>query len=77
VNVVDRDVAVTGQYAGHRRMTLTLPVLSRARERLWLVTGAAKKTALAELLAAAGTGPGSRLPRDHSYVYADLAANST
>jgi 6-phosphogluconolactonase len=77
VNVVDRDVAVTGQYAGHRRMTLTLPVLSRARERLWLVTGVAKKAALAELLAGTGSGPGARLPRDRSYVVADLSASST
>jgi 6-phosphogluconolactonase/glucosamine-6-phosphate isomerase/deaminase len=58
-------------------MTLTLPVLSRARERLWLVTGVAKKAALAELLAGTGSGPGARLPRDRSYVVADLSASST
>jgi 6-phosphogluconolactonase len=77
VEVVDRDVAMTGPYAGHRRMTLTLPALSRARERLWLVTGAAKKTPLAELVAGSGRGPGTRLPRERSQVFADAAASST
>ena len=37
---VERDVAVSGEYQGTRRMTLTLAALSRARQRLWLVTGA-------------------------------------
>ena len=43
----DRDVACTGEYQGHRRMTLTYPVLDRAREILWLVTGEDKVDALA------------------------------
>jgi 6-phosphogluconolactonase len=76
-DVVDHDVAIAGEYQGHRRMTLTLPVLARARERLWLVTGASKRTALAELLAGRGTGPGARLPRERSFVFADRAASST
>jgi 6-phosphogluconolactonase len=70
-DIVDRDVAIAGEYQGHRRMTLTLPVLARARERLWLVTGAAKQTALAELLAGHGATPGARLPRERSFVFAD------
>lgn len=36
--VTDRDVAPTGVYMGHRRMTLTYPVLDRARRVFWLVT---------------------------------------
>ena len=39
LDVVDRDVALTGVYQGHRRMTLTFPMLDRARAILWLVTG--------------------------------------
>jgi 6-phosphogluconolactonase len=38
-----RDVAWTERaYQGRRRMTLTLPLLDRARTRLWLVAGAGK-----------------------------------
>jgi 6-phosphogluconolactonase len=77
LDVVDRDVATTGLYAGHRRMTLTVPALSRARERLWLVTGAAKRSALADLIAGRGDGPAVRLPRAGSRVFADAAASST
>ncbi len=46
----DRDVAVTGEHDGFRRMTLTLPMLDRAWLRLWLVAGDAKRPALTELL---------------------------
>jgi 6-phosphogluconolactonase/glucosamine-6-phosphate isomerase/deaminase len=46
------DVAVTGEYQGRRRMTLTYPALNRARAILWLVTGEDKVDALARLRAA-------------------------
>ena len=39
LNVTDADVAVTGVYQGRRRMTLTYPMIDRARRILWLVTG--------------------------------------
>ena len=39
LDVRDRDVAITGPYQGRRRMTLTFPVLDRAREILWVVDG--------------------------------------
>src|SRR5689334_9601354 len=45
-----RDVVVTEPYQGRRRMTLTLPVLNRARRILWIVTGSDKRTALAGLM---------------------------
>jgi 6-phosphogluconolactonase len=51
LDVVDRDVAATGAYRGHRRVTLTFPALDRAREVLWLVTGGDKEEALARLCA--------------------------
>ena len=39
---VDEDVALTGVYQGRRRMTLTYPVINRARRLLWMVTGREK-----------------------------------
>lgn len=56
-----RDVAVSRAYAGHRRLTLTLPCLARARNRVWLVTGAGKSAALANLLEQDERFPASRL----------------
>ena len=48
LEVTDRDVALTGIYQGRRRMTLTYPIIDRARQILWLVTGERQaRTALA------------------------------
>ncbi|HEX5651062.1 MAG TPA: 6-phosphogluconolactonase [Steroidobacteraceae bacterium] len=74
LEVGDRDVAITQPYQGTRRMTLTYARLQSARERLWLVTGADKAAALAELLAGVGTSPAVRLNREPGVVVADRAA---
>lgn len=42
LDVTNADVGLTGEYHGHRRMTLTFPALNRARRVLWLITGADK-----------------------------------
>lgn len=71
----DADVAATaGEYAGTRRLSLTLPALARARGVLWLVTGAAKAPALARLLAGDASIPAGRVLRERATVVADLAA---
>src|SRR5215471_18196520 len=44
LKVTDADVGATGIYMGHRRMTLTYPMLNRSRKILWLLTGAEKAT---------------------------------
>ena len=49
LDVTDRDVAVTGIHEGRRRMTLTYPILDRARNFLWLVSGSDKTAMLARL----------------------------
>jgi 6-phosphogluconolactonase len=69
-----REVVVTEPYQGRRRMTLTLPVLNRARRILWVVTGADKRTALAGLIAGDARVVGSRVRRDGALVLADAAA---
>ena len=50
VHVEQADVALTtGVYQGRRRMTVTYPLLARARRILWLVTGSGKSGMLARL----------------------------
>ena len=74
LGVTDRDVAPTGVYQGRRRMTLTFPVLGRARRVLWLVTGAEKATMLARLLRGDASIPAGRVRQDSAVVLADRAA---
>jgi 6-phosphogluconolactonase len=72
--VADKDVAVTGEYQGRRRMTMTYPILDRARQVLWLVTGADKAPMLERLLSADQTIPAGRVCQDRGVVFADRAA---
>jgi len=74
LDVTDRDVAVTGVYQERRRMTLTYPVLNRARQILWLVTGEDKVDALARLRAGDPSIPAGRISPAHAVVVADAAA---
>jgi 6-phosphogluconolactonase len=74
LHVTDVDVAVTGVYQGRRRMTLTYPILNRARRILWLVTGQDKVTALARLREGDVTIPAGRIQRAAALVLADQAA---
>ena len=70
----DRDVAVVGPHLGRLRMTLTLAAINRARHILWLVTGHAKRTALAAMLAGDPVCVGSRVRHDAAVVFADRNA---
>lgn len=74
LDVMDTDVALTGEYQGRRRMTLTYPLLNRARRILWLATGAAKAEMLARLRAGDVTIPGGRVSGEHALVIADQPA---
>jgi 6-phosphogluconolactonase len=74
LEVTDRRVAVTGEYDGHRRMTLTYPVLNAARQLLWLVTGDDKVDALRRLRACDHSIPAGRVASDHAILVADAAA---
>lgn len=74
LDVSDRDVAVTDAYQGHRRMTLTYPVIDRARSVVWLVTGAEKVDALRRLREGDRSIPAGRVMTDDQRVICDRAA---
>jgi 6-phosphogluconolactonase len=73
LDVTDADVALTQPYQGRRRMTLTLPVLNRARRILWVVTGAEKAGMLKRLCDGDVSIPAGFVRRDHALVLADRA----
>ena len=77
LQVMDKDVAVTGVYMGRKRMTLTYPVIDRARHILWVVTGDEKVKALAQLKNADPSIPGGRVNREHALLLADRAASAS
>ena len=74
LDVVDRDVAITGAYQGRQRMTLTYPVLDRARQVLWLVTGDDKIDALRRLRDGDPSIPAGRVEARSALILADEAA---
>ena len=74
LDVRDTPVAVTGVYQGRRRMTLTYPVLDRARQILWVVTGDDKREMLLRLRDGDPAIPAGRVASDNAVVMADRAA---
>jgi 6-phosphogluconolactonase len=74
LEVTSADVTPSGPYQGHLRMTLTYPVLNRARTILWLITGADKVSMFARLQAGDRTIPAGRVRSDRAVVLADAAA---
>ena len=74
LDVTDADVALTGVYQNRRRMTLTYPLLNRARRVLWVVTGAEKVAMLARLRNGDISIPAGRIRRDHALLLADGSA---
>lgn len=74
LKVDNADVATTGIYQGRRRMTLTYPMLNRARRVLWVVTGEEKREMLQRLLAGDQSIPAGQILRDRALIVADTAA---
>jgi 6-phosphogluconolactonase len=74
LEVTDAWVGVTGAYQQHRRMTLTYPVLNRARAVLFVVTGEEKADALLRLSRRDPTIPAGRIENPSVTVLADKAA---
>ena len=73
LDVTDADVALSGPYQGHRRMTLTFPIINRSRLVLWLVTGGEKAQTLVRLRDGDRSIPASRVRQDRALVLADRA----
>jgi 6-phosphogluconolactonase len=74
LSVIDADVALAGPYQGRRRMTLTYPVIDRARRILWVVTGAEKAAMLTRLRARDRSIPAGRVRQDNAAAFVDRAA---
>ena len=75
LEVQGADVAATAaEHAGFRRLTLTLPALSRARCAVWIASGAEKAPALARLLAGDPALPAARVAAAERLLLADRAA---
>ncbi|WP_447987034.1 6-phosphogluconolactonase [Nitrospira sp. Nam74] len=74
LDVTDADVATTGVYQGRRRMTLTYPMLNRARRILWVVTGGEKVEMLRRLRDGDVSIPAGRVHREQALLLADRAA---
>jgi 6-phosphogluconolactonase len=74
LDVREADVTLTGVYAGWARMTLTYPLIDRARAILWVVTGPDKAPALRRLVAGDRSIPAGQVRSDRAIVLADRAA---
>jgi 6-phosphogluconolactonase len=74
LSITDTDVALTGEYQGRRRMTLTFPIISRARRILWVVTGAEKAGRLRQLHDGDASIPAGRVSQDQALALVDSSA---
>lgn len=74
LDVTDRKVGLTQPYQGHPRMTLTYPVLDRAAQIMWLVTGAEKAGPLERLRAGDQSIPAGRVTAGNQVAIADASA---
>jgi 6-phosphogluconolactonase len=72
--VMDAEVALTGLYQNRRRMTLTYPVINRARRILWVVTGGEKSPMVPRLLAGDAGIPAGPVAQANAILLADAVA---
>jgi 6-phosphogluconolactonase len=74
LSVTSADVALTRVYQGRRRITLTYPIINRARDILWLVTGDDKAAMLKRLRNGDKSIPAGRIRHHDALMIADGAA---
>ena len=77
LDVTDRNVSLSGPYQDRMRMTLTYPVLDRARRVLWLATGQSKTEMLQRLEDGDRSIPAGRVCQDRAVVFSDRAATAS
>lgn len=76
LSVHDRDVALTDPvslYQNRRRMTLTYPIINRARKLLWLATGTEKAPMIARLIAGDPDIPAGEIEQANALLLTDVA----
>jgi len=61
---------------GRRRMTLTFPIINRARRILWLVTGGEKAGLFTRLRDGDRSIPAGRVRSENAVLMADVAAST-
>lgn len=74
LEVTNQDVSISGPRRGRLRLTLTYPVLNRARSILWLVTGAEKAPILRRLYYGDRSIPAGCVSRGNARILSDTAA---
>ena len=74
LDVSDRLVAVTGEYQGRRRITLTFPAIDRAAAALWFELGADKRRPLTKLVRGDRSIPAARVGTAEQLLVCDRTA---
>ncbi len=69
-----RDVGLTPSYQGWARMTLTYPIINRARNILWLITGVGKARMLDRLTRGDPGIPAGRVSARQATIITDIPA---
>lgn len=75
LDVIDVDVAITGEYQGRQRMSFTWPVLDRAKQLLWVIGGESKQEAVKTFLANEPGIPATLPTQARATVLLDEAAH--
>ena len=70
-------VALTNEYQGLRRMTMTYPIINAAQHRLWIVTGIKKRPMLERLYFGDVSIPAGQVERSNAIILADKNAAGT
>jgi 6-phosphogluconolactonase len=71
-----RDVGITPPYQGRARMSLTYPIINRARNILWLIIGSGKARMLERLIRGDPGIPAGRVSQHQATIFTDIAISA-